>query len=84
MHNYLLAYGFVHRSPPCRSRLNTEHFPPVENCAIPLEPSDLSTRLGPNVGLEEERVYHVHEWAEVHRLFAREGWSQAEIAEKLC
>lgn len=28
-------------------------------------------------------MYQVHDWAEVHRLFYREGWSKADIAEKL-
>jgi transposase len=35
------------------------------------------------VGLEEEGVYRVQDWAEVHRLFHREGWAKTEIAEKL-
>jgi hypothetical protein len=35
------------------------------------------------VGLEEERVYQVHDWAEVHRLFHREGWAKTRIADKL-
>jgi transposase len=28
-------------------------------------------------------VYQVHDWAEVQRLFSREGWSKSDIAEKL-
>jgi len=28
-------------------------------------------------------VYEVHDWAEVHRLFDREGWAKTRIAEKL-
>ncbi|HZD21839.1 MAG TPA: IS21 family transposase [Acidimicrobiia bacterium] len=28
-------------------------------------------------------MYRVHDWAEVHRLFHREGWSKTKIAEKL-
>lgn len=28
-------------------------------------------------------MYQVHDWAEVHRLFHREDWSKADIAEKL-
>lgn len=41
------------------------------------------TSLEPDVGLEEEGVYQVQDWAEVHRLFFREGWSKTKIAEKL-
>ena len=36
-----------------------------------------------DVGLEEERVYEVQDWAEVHRLFHREGLAIAKIAERL-
>ena len=39
--------------------------------------------LGPLVGSGEERVYEVHDWAEVHRLFHREGLSKSRIAERL-
>lgn len=28
-------------------------------------------------------MYEVHDWAEVHRLFHREGWSKTRIAQKL-
>jgi transposase len=28
-------------------------------------------------------VYQVHDWAEVHRLFRREGWTKTKIADKL-
>ena len=28
-------------------------------------------------------MYQVQDWAEVHRLFHREGWAKAKIAEKL-
>jgi transposase len=28
-------------------------------------------------------VYQVHDWAEVHRLFHREGWSKSDVADKL-
>lgn len=28
-------------------------------------------------------MYRVHDWAEVHRLFGREGWTKTRIAEKL-
>jgi transposase len=28
-------------------------------------------------------MYRVHDWAEVHRLFGREGWSKTDIAKKL-
>lgn len=28
-------------------------------------------------------MYRVHDWAEVHRLFHREGWNKTDIAEKL-
>jgi transposase len=33
--------------------------------------------------LEEEGVYQVQDWAEVHQLFHREGWSKTDIADKL-
>lgn len=35
------------------------------------------------VGCEEERVYEVKDWVEVHRLFHREGLSKMRIAEVL-
>ena len=28
-------------------------------------------------------MYRVHDWAEVHRLFGREGWNKTSIADKL-
>lgn len=28
-------------------------------------------------------MYRVHDWAEVHRLFHREGWNKTSIADKL-
>jgi transposase len=43
----------------------------------------LATSLGSDVGLEEERVYQVQDWAEVHRFFYREGWAKTKIAETL-
>ncbi len=43
----------------------------------------LATTLEPDAGLEEEGVYEVQDWAEVHWLFYREGWPKAKIAEKL-
>ena len=43
----------------------------------------MTTSLGSGVGLEEERVYQVQDWAEAHRLFHREGWAKTKIAEKL-
>ena len=39
--------------------------------------------LGPFGRFWEERVYVVHDWAEVHRLFDREGLSKSRIAERL-
>jgi len=36
-----------------------------------------------DVGLEEVGVYRAQDWAEVHWLFYREGWSKTGIAEKL-
>jgi transposase len=47
------------------------------------ELKQLATSLGSGAGLEEERVYQVHDWAEVHRLFHREGWAKTKIAETL-
>ena len=44
---------------------------------------ELTTTLGVCVGPEEEEVYQVHDWAEVHRLFHREGWARTKIAERL-
>lgn len=41
------------------------------------------TILESDVGFEEERVYEVHVWAEVHRLFEVEGLSKARIGERL-
>jgi hypothetical protein len=43
----------------------------------------LSTRLGSDVELGEERVFQVQDWAEVHRLLHREGWAKMKIAETL-
>ena len=39
--------------------------------------------LGPFVGSGGERVYEVHDWAEVYRLFYRGGLSKARVAERL-
>ncbi len=39
--------------------------------------------LGPFGRFWEERVYVVHDWAEVHRLFHREGLSKSRVAERL-
>ena len=60
----------------CRRRVNTEHLVTVENCAVRVVGDDPWIR----VGFEEERMYRVQDWAEVHRLFEREGWSKTKIA----
>jgi len=39
--------------------------------------------LGPFGRFWEERVYVVHDWAEVHRLFHRDGLSRSRVAERL-
>ena len=60
----------------CRRRVNTEHLVTVENCAVRVVGDDPWIR----VGFEEERMYRVQDWAEVHRLFEWEGWSKTKIA----
>jgi transposase len=59
--------------------VNTEHLTPVENCAVCVVGDDPWVRIG----FEEERMYRVQDWAEVHRLFEREGWSKTKIAGSL-
>ena len=63
----------------CRRWVNTEHLVTVENCAVCVVGDDPWVR----VGFEEERMYRVRDWAEVHRLFEREGWSKTKIADEL-
>jgi transposase len=52
---------------------------PVEFCAVCVVGGDPWVR----VGFEEERMYRVQDWAEVHRLFFRVGWAKAKIADEL-